>query len=136
MKTTVGFELEESLKNDSLVLSIASGNSMFPFIKNGMKILLSKPKDINILDTVLFKDGDHYILHRVIDINENGYITMGDNTINREYVKKGSILGVLVGYYKGNKYIEINKELNNKYYGFSTKIKPFIRIKNRIKSVF
>ena len=133
MEVIKGLELENSLKKNSLVLSIANGNSMFPFIKNGTKILLSKPKDIKMFDVVLFKKDNHYILHRVIGINNDGYIIMGDNSLNNEYVRKDCILGLLIAYYKGDRYIEINDDINLKYYKISRKLKPIIKIKKSIK---
>lgn len=128
--------LEKTLKKDILVLSLANGTSMYPFIKDHTKIVLSSSKDINILDTILYKDDNRYVLHRVIGINDNSYIVLGDNCLKSEIIDKDNVLAVLAGYYKGNQYIEINDSINRKYFRLSKRLKPFIKMKYTIKSLF
>lgn len=47
-------------------------------------------------DTVLYKCGDKYILHRVLKVRPNDYVICGDHNIWREYgITDDQILGVM-----------------------------------------
>lgn len=126
-------EIEKALLKDGIVLSSASGNSMYPFLKDKTRIILSKTNNINMFDTVLYKSFDKYILHRVIGIGKNIYVVKGDNCLLPESVDKDSILAVLAGFYKGNKYYEINENINKKYFNISMHNVPLIKLKQVVK---
>lgn len=127
--------IESKLNKDSILLSNVFGTSMFPFLFNNSKVTISKPSIINLYDVVLYKVKDKYILHRVIAINDNTYSTLGDNSLDVYTIDKNSILGVLSGYYRFNKYIKIKPSINKRYYYLSLILKPFIRIKFFIKDI-
>lgn len=64
----------------------ASTKSMLPILDsktNGIRIKPNSEKEINIGDIITFKQGNHLIIHRVIEksLDENGiyFITKGDN---------------------------------------------------------
>ena len=59
-----------------------------------------------IYDVVLYKrDNGKYILHRIIDVDSNGYVMCGDNQFIKELVrKKKQILAVMTGFYRDKKY--------------------------------
>ena len=70
-------------------------------------MLIEKPNgDIKTNDVVLYKrDNQQYLLHRVVRVEKSFYITRGDNRYINEKVYKGQIIGVLSGFYKGDKFI-------------------------------
>ena len=47
-------------------------------------------------DVVLYKQGERYILHRIIKVRPNDYVICGDNNIRREYgITDAQIIGVM-----------------------------------------
>ena len=108
--------IEEQIRKDNFLVSEANGNSMLPLLRDGDKVVIAKVFDIKKYDVVLFKKESHYILHRVIKIDNNKLIIRGDNNVATEVIEKKDVVGKLVGYYNENGYVEINDKLNRKYY--------------------
>lgn len=127
--------IESKLNTDSILLSNVCGTSMFPFLFNNTSVTISKTSIVRLYDVVLFKINNKYILHRVIAINDDIYSTLGDNCLDIYNINKESILGVLSGYYRFNKYIKITPSINKRYYYLSIILKPFIRIKMFIRDI-
>lgn len=126
--------LEEKINNDGFVVSGIRGISMYPFLKQDIdNVVISKlDKPIEKYDVVLFKNKDSYVLHRVIEVDGFNLFIKGDNSEGIEKANVNEILGILKGKYSKKGYIEINKELNIKYYELSNKNKLFKRIRNSI----
>ena len=129
--------IEEQLDKDKLLISGTKGDSMLPFLRGGTdKVIISKDKTINKYDVVLYKNNENKnVLHRVIDIKDNNYYLRGDNTIVTETICKDDILGVLVGYYHINEYVDINDEINYKAYLKSKRSLPLRILKNKIRNI-
>ena len=108
--------MEEILRKKGRVVTTAVGISMLPCIQPQKDILVLEKSDrINVLDVVLFrrKNGS-YVLHRVLDIQPEGYVLCGDSQYKKEYgVENEQILGILKGFYRGEKYIDCEK---NRWY--------------------
>lgn len=85
------------------------GTSMLPLIRQGVDtIVLEKaPENLNKYDLPLYlRDNGQFVLHRVVDKNENGYVMCGDNQYDREYdVKPSQILAIATGIYRGDKFV-------------------------------
>lgn len=102
---------------------LTMGASMWPLIHQQKdNIIVLKPQgrlkkyDIPVYVT---KSGK-YIMHRIVEVNDDHYIIIGDNLLTREYVTDDMICGELVGFYKnGKKYIDCKK---NKAYLFYSKL--------------
>lgn len=107
---------------------------MYPFLKQDIdNVVISKlDKPIEKYDVVLFKNKDNYVLHRVIEINGTNLIIKGDNSEGIEKANVNEILGILKGKYNKKGYIEINRNINEKYYEMSKKNKVFKKIRNSI----
>ena len=59
-------------------------------------------------------------MHRVIKVEEDHYVIMGDNLLKKEYVSDDKICGKLVGFYKnGKRYIDCE---NSKLYKLYSRI--------------
>ena len=60
-------------------------------------------------DVPLYKRGSNYILHRIIEVRPESYVICGDNCMQKEYgVTDDQVLGVLTGFYRGSKLINMN----------------------------
>ncbi len=51
------------------------------------------------------REPDKFVLHRIIEVSGNGYVTMGDNTVSKEYgVRDEDILGVMTSFVRSGRY--------------------------------
>ena len=87
---------------------------MIPLLRNREDAVVIK--DINIYisnngplqkyDVILFEYNNNYILHRIIRIEKDIYITRGDNSRLTEKVSKDQVIGVMCGFFRNNIYIK------------------------------
>ena len=109
--TTVDFKAQLE-KNGSLAF-VPSGNSMWPIIKNrGQSVIITKKKErLKKYDVAFYiRDNGAYVLHRVIDVTDSGYVTCGDAQFMREQVGEDQVFGVLAGFYVGKEYIDATNQ--------------------------
>lgn len=135
-------DLEKVLNTQGFVVGNVKGQSMYPFlIENKHRVIITKvdPNKIKKYDVVLYKVNNSYILHRVIDIDNETLLIRGDNTLVLEHIKKSSILGILTAYYDNNKCIDITDDINLKNYNKSIKTYNYrllkYNLKNKIKKL-
>lgn len=110
--------LEEILKEQGKLVLTAEGNSMLPCIRPKKDVLILEPVKEKVCrhQVILYRrENGAYVLHRVMETSDhNSYVLCGDNQYRKEYgVQGGQILAVLTGFYRGNKYIDCEK--NEKY---------------------
>ena len=56
------------------------------------------------LDVALYRRGDAYVLHRVLQPIDGGYIIRGDNCYSDENVPEDAVIGVLTEFFRKNKH--------------------------------
>ena len=131
------------------VAFVPKGDSMWPNLKNKKQtVIIDKSKtDIYEYDVVLYSraNGDS-ILHRVIKIHEGGdLICSGDSQFVLEKVSRCQVEGVMIGYYKKDKYRQVDQKYRDKckkYYNSKRrkfKVKTYFfckRVVNKIKRIF
>ncbi len=103
--------IEEALRQKGVYVSTTAGVSMYPMLRHRRDTIIIKPvtKKLKRYDVPLYRRGDDYVLHRIIGEDENGYIICGDNCIQKEYgIKDSQIIGVLSGFYRANKPIDMD----------------------------
>ncbi len=73
------------------------GNSMLPFIRPGKdSIILAKREDVFVGDIVFANVEDKYVVHRVIEVNKDAVVLMGDGNLKAvEKCTKADILGTV-----------------------------------------
>lgn len=78
------------------IYRIGSG-SMEPYLKINSLIIIKKSDNYKINDIVTYQNGDEYITHRIISIDDDEIITKGD-TNNKEDnpITKDKIVGKLI----------------------------------------
>ena len=88
------------------------GVSMLPMLRQGTDtVVISKaPDKLKKYDLPLYRRPDgHFVLHRVVAVNADGYTMCGDNQVIRERgVPHEWILAVVTGFYRGDRYVDIN----------------------------
>lgn len=103
--------IENILKDKGVFVSTTVGVSMYPMLRNRNDTIVIKPvtERLKKYDVPLYKRGDAYVLHRIIKVTPDGYVICGDNCMNKEYhVTDGDIIGVLSGFFRGNKEVDMS----------------------------
>lgn len=80
---------------------------MRPLLKQGRDLFTVRKKldgeRAAEYDVVLYRRGEQYVLHRVIELKEDGYIIRGDNCLFNEDVKENQVIGIMTGYIRKGK---------------------------------
>lgn len=104
-------QIEDVLKEEGIFVSTTVGVSMYPMLRNRRDTIIVRSYEgrLKKYDVPLYKRGSNYILHRIIEVRPDSYVIRGDNCIRKEYdITDEHILGVLTGFYRGSKQIDMN----------------------------
>lgn len=79
-------------------VSVVVSDSMENTIKTNDFIVYKKTDEYKIGDIIVFSYNNKLIVHRIINKNENGYITKGDNNTDDDfdtfgYIKESQVMG-------------------------------------------
>ena len=110
--------LEESLKQNGIYVTTTRGDSMNPMLVEGRdKVVIVPPKfPLKKYDVPVYRKLGHYTMHRIVKVTKNGYIICGDNrAVLEKNVREEDIVGMLEGFYQGDKYIDRKDEEFLKY---------------------
>lgn len=101
---------KEILEKDGVLAQFPTGFSMYPMLRQKLDTVIIKKitEQPKVNDVVLYlRDNGKYVLHRIIKVKKDGYIIRGDNCYFNEYdIKDRHIIGILEGFYRGDKYID------------------------------
>lgn len=89
---------EEVLENSGSLVFTNKGRSMLPLLRQDRDLMVIErkgPERCKKYDAVLFKRGESYVMHRILEVREKDYFIVGDNCRKGEYVRDDQILGVL-----------------------------------------
>ena len=118
--SNVGLTIEQALEREGEIPHMTVGVSMEPMLHTRKNIVIIKKvgEPLKKYDVVLYKRGDSYVLHRLVKITADGkYVFRGDNCMNDEHdITDENVLGVLKGYYKGERYIDCGKNAGYRIY--------------------
>ena len=110
--------IENVLKEKNICVTTTKGNSMNPMLVEGRDRVVIVPPvfPLKKYDIPVYRRGDHYTMHRIVKVSKNGYIICGDNRITLERdIEDNDIIGVLEGFYQGDKYISCDDAQYLKY---------------------
>lgn len=114
--------MKEQLEQGKTVEFLPNGTSMLPLIRQKRdRIVLKKaPKQLKKYDLPLYlRNNGQFVLHRVVDIDKNGYVMCGDNQFQREYgIKDEQILAIACGIYRDDEYLSFD---DKKYVNYCKK---------------
>ena len=107
MQETEKLTIEDVLREKGVYIGPTVGVSMLPMLKERRDTIVVRPKTerLNRLDVALYKRGDTYILHRVLEQTETGYIIRGDNCYTDEIVPEDAVIGVLTEFFQADKHV-------------------------------
>lgn len=98
---------EEQLDRHGSFTFRNTGVSMMPLLKQGRDLFTVRKKQDGEraaeYDVVLYRRGEQYVLHRVLELKEDGYIIRGDNCLFNEDVKENQVIGIMTGYVRKGK---------------------------------
>ena len=92
---------EEQLKKNGRIMYHVSGDSMLPLLHQGRDVAviaaIPRGERLKRYDVALYKrDSGQYVLHRIVEVKKDSYVTCGDNRYFNEHgVTDSQILGVL-----------------------------------------
>ena len=131
--------LEESLKQNGVYVTVTKGDSMNPMLVQGRDKVVVVPPEFPLkkYDVPVYRKMGHYTMHRIVKVTKNGYIICGDNrAVLEKDVREEDIVGILDGFYQGDKYIDRHDKEFIQYGIDAVKTLPKRRIKyfiNRVK---
>ena len=113
--------IKQALEKNGFVIHKIKGGSMLPLLDEETDLVKLEPvacKDkLKKYDVPLFVNESNgmLILHRIIDVKKNHYITYGDNCKHYEIVPFDTVLAVATGFYIKGKYVSCNDPEYLKY---------------------
>jgi hypothetical protein len=131
-------EKPAALEKDGVFISTTVGISMYPLLKNRRdNVVLEKPKGrLKKYDVPLYKRDGKYILHRIIKVEENSYVTCGDNCKEKELgILDKDILAVATGFYRKNKFVSVQNPVYKAYSVIWVAIYPLRMLWKKIRPV-
>lgn len=137
--------IEEVLRSEGKYVGPTVGISMLPMLKNRRDTIVVLPKTgrLKPFDVALYRRGDAYILHRVLQVTEWGYIIRGDNCYSDEKVPEEDVFGVLTEFFRKDKhyfctdkkYLKYVKKRVNNYSRRKRRVLFLAKIKAAIKCI-
>lgn len=101
--------LAEKLADGGEVVMTVTGSSMYPVLRDQVDsvLLVSAPGGrVRMCDIPLYRRRDGaYILHRVVAIHGDRYLTAGDGQGQGEMVESDQIIGVVRGFWRKGRYL-------------------------------
>lgn len=113
--------IEDAIKKGNFVIH-PHGVSMWPMIRNGLDSVVVNPVDgrLKKYDLPVYLDNrGRYVVHRIIDVTEKGYVICGDGLFEIEYdITDKNIIGVVTGFFRKEKYISVDDRRYLRYVHF------------------
>ena len=131
-------QIEEVIKEQGMLVCTTAGTSMYPMLRNRRDTIIIKPYEgrLKKYDVPLYKCGSRYILHRIVEVRPDSYVICGDNCERKEYgITDEQILGVLTGFYRGSKLVDMNSWQYKLYARIACAAFPLRRIRGIARSV-
>lgn len=123
-------DLEEILDKEGRYVTVPRGVSMLPAIRDGVDpILVSKPRSrLKPYDVAVYRAREKYIVHRVLEVHPDHYVIRGDNCVSKEYVLDSQIVGVMTGFWRGERFIDVTDPGYRRYARFWVAVNPLVRL--------
>ena len=103
--------IEDILESEGVFASTSAGVSMWPLLRNRRDtVVISRVEPgqrLRRYDVPLYRRGDAYVLHRIVDVGEDHYVICGDNCSALEHVPFDCVIGVLSQAYRGERQVNL-----------------------------
>ena len=98
-KNTVAFSIVRDLLLEGYTVKVTvQGNSMLPFFTSGSTVELRpvKESDLRKYSLVFADTGSHYVIHRIISVDEDNVTLLGDgNIVGTETMSRDKVYGTI-----------------------------------------
>lgn len=117
---------EEVLARDGSLVYKTRGRSMEPLLRQDRDlVVISSPASrLKKDDVALYKRGEQYVLHRVIQAMPDHYLIRGDNTYTLETVPDSAVIGVMTAFKRKGREYKITDKSYQRYVRFWNAIYP------------
>lgn len=107
MENTVSIDFKTALEKNGAISFVPTGNSMWPILKDGGQSVLVEAKKgrLERFDVALYVADGKNVLHRVLKVTDDGYVTCGDSMNVLESVPEQAVFGKMVGFYKKDVFV-------------------------------
>lgn len=101
--------IAQVLAEQGVYVGAATGRSMWPMLRDRRDTVVLEPprRPLTVGDVVLYRRGGSYVLHRMVDQTGDAYVILGDNCLAYEQVPANQVLGVLTGFYRGERAVDM-----------------------------
>ena len=105
MSNSVSYEEYLALNGSMTYTNV--GRSMLPLLRQGKDLFTlekKRPERCRVGDVVLYRAGEKYVLHRIVEVRENDYVILGDNCVGREFgITDDDVIGGMTGFVRAGK---------------------------------
>ncbi len=143
-------DYKSELDRNGVIGFVPGGNSMWPTLKNAGQsvVVVKKAERLKPMDVALYiRPQGNYVLHRVLQVTDDGYVMCGDSQFILETVEEAQVIGVMHSFFRGKKCVECSDPdyLRKSELWYKRKLirkirlKAFffrVRIKNGFKKIF
>lgn len=129
--------IEETLQKQGVYVSTTAGVSMYPMLRDRRDTIVIRPcqERLKKYDVPLYRRGEKYVLHRIIAVLPDGYLIRGDNCIAKEHVKEELVIGVLDGFFRGERRVNMQGAGYRLYVRIWCAVFPLRLIANKIRAI-
>lgn len=110
---------EEQLEKYGSFTYRNKGVSMMPLLRQGKDLFtvrkLEDGERLKKYDVAFYRRGKDYVLHRVLEVTDTGYIIRGDNCTEKENIPEKDILGVMTDYVRDGKKYTVDDPVYKRY---------------------
>lgn len=122
--------IKEKIESGGTVQLPITGTSMLPLLVWGRDTVeIVKCENAKKYDIIFYRrDNGHFVLHRIIGINDKGYILCGDNQTVKEYgISDRHIIAVVSSITRNGKKFDVTRLSYKIYSRLWTMVRPFRR---------
>ena len=122
--------INEKIESGGTVQLPITGTSMLPLLVWGRDTVeIVKCENAKKYDIIFYRrDNGHFVLHRIIGINDKGYILCGDNQTFKEYgISDRHIIAVVSSITRNGKKFDVTRLSYKIYSRLWTMVRPFRR---------
>lgn len=131
-------QIEDVIKEQGMLVCTTAGTSMYPMLRDRRDTIIVMPYEgrLKKYDVPLYKCGERYILHRIVEVRPDSYVICGDNCERKEYgITDGQILGVLTGFYRGSTQMNMDDWKYKAYSRVICALYPIRRMRGVVRNI-
>ena len=110
-----------------------SGRSMLPWRRERLSTKKA-PERLKKYDLPMYRGpGGKYVMHRIVDVKDDHYVCLGDNTYVYEKVRREQIVAMVCAFYRGDRRISVEAPGYRLYCRFWCAAYPVRKLLRRAK---